>query len=187
MSPLAKWCGICVLTLVMGFIPAHSVAARNLTAVEQAALTEAVDHYSAYLKTQDWRAMLEASIPPRMLDEMVKGSGQPKEQLLKAIAELMAETMAKLAVQSYSMDLAKAETREHADGTPFVFIPTELTLAVNSGDKVAVHSHTLGMMDATKWYLVRVTDPKQQQLLVRTYPEYEGVEFPGEKTEILKE
>ena len=73
MSPLAKWCGICLMTLVTGLIPAHSVAARNLTAVEQAALTEAVDHYSTYLKTQDWRAMLEASIPPRMLDEMVGG------------------------------------------------------------------------------------------------------------------
>ncbi len=187
MSSLAKWWGICFMALVMGFIPAHSVAARNLTAIEQAALTEAVDHYSDFLKTQDWRAMLEASIPPRMLDEMLKGSGQTKEQLFKAIAELMAETMAKLAVQSYSMDLAKVVTKEHADGTPFLFIPTELTVTVNGGDRVAVHSHTLGMMDAAKWYLVRVTDPKQQQLLVRTYPEYEGVEFPGEKTEILKE
>jgi hypothetical protein len=187
MSLLAKWCGLCFMTLVMAFIPAHSLAARNLTTAEQAALIEAVDHYSTIMKTQDWRAMLEASIPPRMLDEMLKGSGQTKEQLLKAIAELMAETMAKLVVQSYSMDLAKAETREHADGTPFLFIPTELTLTVKSGDRVAVHSNTLGMMDAEKWYLVRVTDPKQQRLLMRTYPEYQGVEFPGEKTEILKE
>jgi len=187
MSLLAKRCGLCFMTLVMGLMPVHSLSARDLTSAEQVALAEAVDHYGVFMKTQDWGAMLEASIPPRMLDEMVKGSGQTKEQMFKAIAELMAETMAKLTVQSYSMDLAKAETKEHADGTPFLFIPTELTLTVKSGDRVAVHSHTLGMMDAEKWYLVRVTDPKQQQWLMRTYPEYEGVEFPGEKTEILKE
>ena len=186
MSLLAKWCGLC-LTLLVALAPVQPATARDLTATEQAALAEAVDRFSEYMRTQDWPAMIEASIPPRVLDDMLKGSDQTKEQFFKVIAELMAETMAKMNLQSYSMDLAKATKKEHADGEPYLFIPTELTVTVDGGDKVAVHSHTLGMLDAEKWYLVRVTDPQQQQMLVRIFPEYKGVEFPGETTEILKE
>lgn len=186
MGLLAKWRGLCFAVLVV-LASAQPAAARDLTTEEGAALAQAVERFGELMRTQDWPAMIEASIPPRVMDDMLKTSGQTKEQFVKVIAGLMAETMAKMNLQSYSMDLATATKKEHADGRPYLFIPTELTVVVDGGDKVAVRSHTLGMMEAEKWYLVRVTDPQQQQLMVRIYPEYEGVEFPGETTEILKE
>jgi hypothetical protein len=186
MGLLAKWLGLCFAVLVV-LVSVQPGAARDLTAQEEAALAQAVERFGELMRTQDWPAMIEASIPPRVMDDMLKASGQTKEHFTKVIAGIMAETMAKMNVQSYSMDLAKAAKKEHADGTPYLFIPTALTVKVDGGDKVAIRSHTLGMMEAEKWYLVRVTDPQQQTVLVRIYPEYIGVEFPGETSEILKE
>lgn len=182
----AKWRGLCFAVLV-ALASVQPGAARDLTAQEEAALAQAVERFGELMRTQAWPAMIEASIPPRGTDDMLKSGGQTKEHFTKVIAGIMAETMAKLNLQAYSMDMAKAAKKEHADGTPYLFIPTALTVKVDGGDKVAIRSHTLGMVDAEKWYLVRVTDPQQQTLLVRMYPEYKGVEFPGETTEIVKE
>ena len=185
MSFPAKWRGICVVLLLL-LAPVQSLWARDLTTAEQTALAEAVQRFNGYMTAQDWQGMLSASLPPRIMDEMLKGGGT-KEQLIKATVDLIAATMAKVKIQDFGMDLTSAEKREHADGTPYLLIPTDMVIIVEGGDKIAVRAHTLGMMDNGAWYLVRISDPQQKQMLTRNYPEYEGVEFPSGTQQVLKE
>lgn len=187
MSLLAKWSRLCLMTVVMGILPLAAISARDLTSAERAALAQTVERFNGLMNTQDWQAMVETTIPPRIMDHMLARSGATKEQMLKSIAALMAETMAKVTIDSYAMDLAKSAEKELADGTPYVLVPTETVVKVEQGDRIAIRSHTLAMMDTEKWYLLRISDPKQVDMLVQVYPEYKGIEFPGDKTEILKE
>lgn len=185
MSLPTKWRGLCVVLLLV-LAPIQSLWARELTTAEQTALAEAVERFNGYMTTQDWQGMLAASLPPRVMDDLLK-SGGTKEQLIKATVDAIEAAMAKAQIQEFAMDLTKAEKREHADGTPYLLIPTDTVILVEGGDKIAVRAHTLGMMDAGQWYLVRVSDPQQKQMLARTYPEYATVEFPASTTQILKE
>lgn len=135
---------------------------------------------------KDWEAIV-AAIPPRMLDKILEGSGYTREQGIKKIAAHMGETMAKLKIDLRAMDLAKALKKEVADGTPYLFVPQESVVVVDSGEKLLVTSHMLALMDQEKWYLARLAEPTQLAMFVQVYPQFKGVEIPAETSEVLKE
>ena len=111
-------------------------------------------------------------------------NGDDKEAM--AVIDEMAKALAAVKIVSFGMYLAKAEQRELADGTPYVLVPTEVVMDAGDG-KTAVRSHTLALMDADVWYLMRVSDQEQLTILRQVYPEYAGVEFPSGSVEALKE
>lgn len=186
MGLLTKWRGLCLMTLLMGLVSVQSISARDLTTAEQVALAQAVDRYNEIMNTRDWEAMV-AAVPPRMLDKLLEGTGATKEQGIKKGAAVIGETMAKLKTEFRAMDLAKALKKEVADGTPYLFVPTESVVVVAGGKKLLVHSHMLALMDQEKWYLVRLASPTRLAMFVQLYPQFKGVEIPAETSEVLKE
>jgi hypothetical protein len=181
MTLLAKWLGLCFMVLLMALAPIASISARDLTTVEKASLAEIIERYNGLMKTQDWPAMVETTIPPRILNDMLKSSGATKEQLFKSIADIMAETMRKVTIQSYTIDLANADKRELGDGTPYVLIPTETIMSVDNSGRIAMRSSTLAMMDENEWYLMKVSDVKHVHMLVEVYQNLRASSFRATK------
>jgi hypothetical protein len=86
------------------------------------------------------------------------------------------------------MDLAAAEQRELADGTPYVLIPTNLVMDAGPAGRLAVSSQTLGLLENDgAWYLVRISDAGMVGVLRQVYPEFNGVEFPAETIKAVAE
>jgi hypothetical protein len=53
--------------------------------------------------------------------------------------------------------------------------------------RMKVSSFTLGMLDQGVWYLVRTGDVAMVDILRQVYPQFVGVEFPGQTTTPLEE
>lgn len=187
MGPLMKRLGhFCAIIVLLFCFAPLATAARDLTETESAKLAETVKRFDAAMAATDFGALVK-TIPPRILQYLAKKGGGTEEQMSKAIADAMAEAFATVSIASFAMKLPEADHRELSDGTPYLFIPTETVVAVKGGDKILVRSQTLAMMDENEWYLLRTSDAQQTTVLIEVYPEYKGIEFPGDSTEILKE
>jgi len=175
---------VCALAMFV-LVGAGSADARDLTDAESAALAQTVSSFDAAMRASDYAGVVKI-MPPRILEHIAKSAGVDPDVLRKIIIEQMAKALAAVKIVSFGMDLAKAEQKELGDGTPYVLIPTEVVMDAGDG-KTAVRSHTLALIDADVWYLLRVSDAEQLTILRQVYPEYAGVEFPAGSTEALKE
>jgi hypothetical protein len=170
--------------LAAGLLPA---AARPLTEAESAALAERVAAFDAAMRAEDYASIIEV-IPPRVLSHIAERAGAPIDELRAALIGQIEELFASVTLESFGMDVAAAEERELPDGTPFVFIPTGLVMDLGAElGRMAVASQTLGMMDGSDWYLVRIGDAGMVEVLREVYPEFAGIEFPAETITALKE
>jgi hypothetical protein len=161
--------------------------ARPLSEAETAALAERVAAFDAAIRASDFEAVVSV-IPPRVIDHFSESSGMSQEDLRATIVSQMDEVFAEVTLVSFGMDVAAAEHRELEDGTPFVFIPTDMTM--DGGEaigRVAIETQTLGMIDEGEWYLIRISDPSMVAVLQDVYPEFAGVEFPAETITALEE
>jgi hypothetical protein len=52
---------------------------------------------------------------------------------------------------------------------------------------ISVNSHTLALMDGGAWYLLRVSEVQQIEILRKVYPEFAGVVFPTGSVEAMKD
>ena len=175
---------VCALTM-FALVGAGTADARDLTEAESASLAQTVSSFDAAMRANDYAGIVKI-MPPRILEHIAKGAGVEVDVLRKIVIEQMANALAAVKLVSFGMDLAKAEHRELADGTPYVLIPTEVVMDAGDGKTVA-RAHTLALIDADVWYLIRITDQQQLTILRQVYPEYAGVEFPSGTTEALKE
>ena len=173
------------LLAVFLFLAPSSTEARSLTEAETASLAATVGVFDAAMRSNDLGAVVE-TIPPRVLEHIAAGAGVGVDELRGLLIKQMGEILAQATIDSFGMDLAKAEHRELEDGTPFALIPTETVMTID-GSKTAMRSHTLALLDEGNWYLVRVSDAKQLEILRQVYPEYVGVEFPRGSMEALSQ
>jgi hypothetical protein len=56
-----------------------------------------------------------------------------------------------------------------------------------AGGKIKATSSTLGLLDEETWYLVRVEDAQQVEILKEVYPAFADVEFPTGSMEPVAE
>jgi hypothetical protein len=172
-----------VLAFALALVLVASAAwARLLTGEEKAALAATVSSFDAAMRAGD-HARVAQTVPPKILAHIARRANTTPE----AIVALMVKSMQSLQanIESFGMDLGTAIHKELASGTPYLLIPTHTTMAV-AGTRVQLKSHTLALLDEGKWYLLRVNNAPQLQILREVYPEFAGVEFPRGSTEMLK-
>ena len=160
--------------------------ARPLTDAETAALADKVAAFDAAMRAGDHAAIIEV-IPPRMIEHIAKEAGVPAEELLAALKGQIDEIFAAVELVSFGMDIQAAEERELADGSPYMLIPTNTVMEAEGLGRVKVDSQTLGLLDGSDWYLVRISDAAMVVVLRQVYPEFAGVEFPAETMTTLEE
>jgi hypothetical protein len=171
--------------LLLCFAGAVAADARALTSAENAKLAKTVERLHAAMGARDFDTVVR-TIPPRVLHYRAVRGEVTDEQAIKAIADAFAKALTPDAFVSFTVNLPEADRKELSNGIPYLLIPT-VTVVVVAGDRIAVRAQTLAMMDESEWYLMRTSNIEQVAILIEAYPEYKGVEFPGESTEILKE
>jgi len=173
-----------VLALVFVLV-ASAAWTRPLSDQEKAALAATVENYDAAVREGNYAHMTQ-TIPPKVIAAIARRAGTSPDQV---VAEMIKETQQTLQrgdvkIESYGFDLGRAEHKELSINAPYVLIPTQAIFAVG-GRRFREKSLTLALLDDGQWYLLRMNDARQLQILREAYPEFAGVEFPRGSTEIL--
>jgi hypothetical protein len=127
-------------------------------------------------------------VPPKVLEKIAAKYNVTAEQLVQATQQQFDETMKTVEIVSFGMEIDSAEIIALADGTPYALIPTETVMDLgDNGGKIRAKSSTLGLLDGTTWYLVRVEDAQQVAVLKEVYPAFADVVFPTGSMEPVTE
>ena len=162
----------------------HTVLARSPEQTERLALVSILSDYEKAVSRKDMIAVFDA-LPPRVFSYMAEKNGLSPQKLRTLVAKLTEKLSASLV--DFEMREDEIEFRELADGTPYALIPTTTIVKAGDGSSVRSVSHTLAVLDGSKWYLLRVNDVQQMKILQAVYPDFTGVEFPRGTMETLKD
>lgn len=151
--------------------------ARSITTDEKAALETLITRFNKAIGDGDHSQVVDLSMSPRMLSYIAEKAKLPVDKFREQIIGLTKKVMASVKLESYGMDMIKADYRTLADGTPYLLIPTETVMTVDQTRAVG-KSNTLALLDSGRWYLIRISDKAQIDLLREVYPQFQGAEFP---------
>jgi len=154
----------------------QGVAAREFTADEKADLRGQIERFETALKQGDFNLVAE-SIPPKVLGHVATKAGVGVEQLRSAMQAQMQITLASVKLLDFDMDFDRATYKQAPDGMPFVLIPSR-SLMETKGQKIEAKTATLALIDDGTWYLVRIDDAQQINIVRAVYPSLATVEFP---------
>jgi hypothetical protein len=144
---------------------------------DRAAIAARVDAFDAAFKGGDMAAMFDY-MPPKVLANLATQSGMSEETLMAAMKEQIDAAFETVTVDDFGMDMASATWAMTPDGSRgYAMIPTFTVMTVEGAGKMRAEGDTLSFSDDGKWFLVRVDDPAQVQLLTAVYPEFNGVTF----------
>jgi hypothetical protein len=160
---------------VVLFALAGPASARDVTAEERAALGERVAAFHAAMTGGD-AAILVDMLPPRILPAMAALAGMTIAEATTVTIGLLGATLADLTGISFKFDFPATEFRELPDGTPYALIPSAFFMS-EGNTTIRVVSNTLAILDEDGWYLIRVDDTPQLDMLRDTYPLFVGIEF----------
>jgi hypothetical protein len=171
------------MALALALLPC-TVFARSLDETEKASLAATIESFDAAMRAANYVRVAE-TVPPRVIDAIALRSGAEPKQIVAVMIQVMQQTLqGDTKIESFGMDLGDADHRELASGAPYVLVPTE-TVIVTGGRRFRSKSHTLALLDDGRWFLLRINDVAQLQILRDVYPEFSGVVFPSGSTEIL--
>ncbi|MGL5010648.1 MAG: hypothetical protein ACRC6I_12260 [Paracoccaceae bacterium] len=163
-----------LLALTLAAAPAF---AGPIADADRAAVTERVDAFNTAFLGGDMAAVFDF-MPPKIISSIATQSGMTEEALMAAMKEQIDMAMAMVTIDSFGMDMETASAETTPDGSrTYVLIPTFTEMTVEGAGKMRADGETLAFEDEGKWYLVRVDDPAQVQLLTAVYPEFTGVTF----------
>ena len=172
---------IAVLALVL--LPC-AASARPLDDQERAALAATVASFGAAMREDNFARVTE-TVPPKVIGAIARRAGTTPDRIVALMIKAM-QTLQRgdTKIVSFGMDLASADHKELASGGPYVLIPTE-TIVAAGGQRFRERSHTLALLDEGKWFLLRISNARQIEILREVYPEFARVEFPSGSTEAL--
>lgn len=164
------------LALVLAL--AWPAVAREATDAERALLVETIATFDAATRAGDMDVVVE-TIPPKVMTAMSEQFGVSVQQLRDAVIAQGKAAFEGVKLISFGMDLEAATYTQTSDGQPYALIPTEVVMDAGGGN-IRATSDTLALLDEGKWYLVRVSETQQVDILKRVYPGFADVTFdPG--------
>ncbi|MFM2390832.1 MAG: hypothetical protein RLZZ437_2387 [Pseudomonadota bacterium] len=151
--------------------------AEPIPDAERAAITQRVDAFNAAFTGGDMAAVFDY-MPGKILSSLAAQSGLSEEALMAAMKEQIEIAMETVTIDDFGMDMNAATWATTPDGSRgYAMIPTFTVMTVDGVGKMRSEGDTLSFEDEGKWFLVRVDDPSQVQLLTASYPEFTGVTF----------
>ncbi len=185
---LSRLCFLLALAVAAAFAAASGAPAdaRSLDDKEKAALTATVTEFDAAMRKNDYERIVD-TVPPKVINSISAKAGLDPAKLRTTMVGLMKTLTEQVKIESFGMDIAKADYKELKSGAPYALIPTETVIAAGDKGRIQQKSHTLALLDEGKWYLVRVSDMQQLMIVREVYPEFTGVEFPQGSMEVLKQ
>ncbi|WP_299024732.1 hypothetical protein [uncultured Sulfitobacter sp.] len=124
-------------------------------------------------------------VPPRMITAIAARGGVSERVLRREMAKLTREATAKIKVVSFGMALDQAKFLTTPSGRPYGLIPTQTVVQTPNGTKLQSNNSTLTLEDGGKWYLIRIDDAQQIDLMREVYPDFKGVSFSKGTTKVI--
>jgi hypothetical protein len=151
--------------------------AEPIPAADLPAITERVEAFDAAFRGGDMAAVFDY-MPAKILTHIATQSGMTEEALKAAMKEQIDLAFETVTIDEFGMDMATATWATTPDGSrSYAMIPTFTVMTVEGAGTMRSEGDTLAFNDDDKWYLVRVDDPAQVQMLTAVYPEFNGVTF----------
>lgn len=167
------------IALTVGLFACNNMVAQDdgFSAQDRAAVEARIAELDAVVSTGDIAGAVEV-VPPRMLRQIASNAGVSENQLLDMIRQQSASISAGMEIESFDIDLDGAPPQLTPNGRrEYLLLPTTSVIAMG-GQTVRSTTSTLALEDDGEWYLIRVDNPQQADLITEIWPEFEGVDFP---------
>lgn len=166
-------------------LTACAPASYDLPPNDRATLQTRIDGFQNAVISNDIETVV-AAVPPKVIGNISKRSGVPVAELRRGLVDLGRKTTKSTKIQSFDLALDRATFAQTPNGRAYALIPTQTIFTKASGTKRQMNSTTLAFEDEKIWYLVRVEDKAQLDLLKLAYPEFADLRFPKATLSILK-
>jgi hypothetical protein len=170
------------------FVVASTVAAlaQTYTKDQLDALKTRITVFEDGIRNKNFQVM--SDIIPRTVWENIKAKANITDaQLVESIKTTMMRDFETATITNFNLDLPAATTHALADGMPYMMIPTNATIAVKQSGIFQSTSVTLAIIENDAWYLMRVSDKAQVDILHEVYPAFKTVVLPEDKFEKVEE
>lgn len=115
-----------------------------------------------------------------MLQTVAERAGATEAQLLAAMREIIRTQLSRITLLDHEMDLAGTVPALTPDGLrTYLLIPTTVLMEFEDGRRIRTRNHTLALQDGAEWYLIRVDEAAQADLVRELWPSFVGVDFPA--------
>ena len=169
-----------IATLFAVFLLALPAQARDLTPEETRTLKSAINGFTRAMERGNARK-IAGTIPPRVLNMIAGTSGMKVKDLEKAMVEQTAAVMKSATFSDLTIDQQNLDATDAtmSDGTEIVWTMVPSTFRMTVGEKTTMNEQTmLALRDGRSWYLIRVAEPAQRQMISLVYPFLADIEFP---------
>ena len=168
--------GLCFVSL-----PA---SAQSFSDADRTAVEARISRLDGIVSSGDLAGAMEV-LPPVLFRTIAERAGATEAQLLEVSRELIRTQLSGVTILDYAMDLAAAPPTLTPDGSQtYLLIPTTTLMEIPEVGRVRSRNHTLALEEGGEWYLIRVDEPAQADLVRELWPAFVGVDFPGGTTEI---
>lgn len=118
-------------------------------------------------------------MPPGIKATLMRQHSVTEAQLRAATTEAMAQLLTQVSLDSFDMDVAASRIETTTDGRrSYALIPTETVMRAPDGSQIRAATQTLAIEEDGEWYLYRIEEQQQIDMLVATYPEFAGIQLP---------
>ena len=157
-----------------GPVQAQGLAPTDLEAVELLR-----DEFNTAFTNNDIDAVVGA-VPPKVIQFIAETNGIDPDQFRTMMVQQTEAMMGSVEVLGFSMDTGNMITGETPAGRTYALVPTVTEMDVDGAGKIRSTSDTVFLQDEGEWYMVRVDNAQQEQILKAVYPDFADVEFtPG--------
>lgn len=163
---------LCLSLLLAAPVTAQSVDASDIAEIE--ALTA---QFITDMESDDIAGVIDA-IPPRILDHIAQSNGMEPALLRDALIQQMNQVMQTATIDAFSMDVDQLVTGVTPIGRAYALVPTTTVLTIAGANTMEAVSQTLFLDDEGEWFMVRVDDPSQEQILRAVYPDFATINLP---------
>lgn len=172
-----KYLTALILSLTLSF----PMQARELDSAEQALLESSLNAFILALENKEMDAVV-AIIPPKIIKTIATGAKIAPDKLREMMVNGMATVMKDASFSDLEIDTNSLDANENTapDGSnvTYMFVPFNFKMQVN-GATYAITSSILALKENDVWYFLRIDEEQQKTILIKTYPFFEGTEFPA--------
>jgi len=170
--------------LALTILVACTATPYDMPAPERAAMEQTVQQFSADFRNGRTASVVDI-VPPKVTANLAKRAGIPVADLRRGVIQQTRAAMKLVKVVSYGMDTKQAQFFQTSTGRGYALIPTQTVIRAPGGQTIQSNNTTLAFADAGKWYLVRIDDASQRELLVDAYPEFSGLRVADGTTKVI--
>jgi len=164
---------------------AFPVSAQSLTADDKAEMQISVDAFNTAFTNAEYDTII-TSMPPKIKAFISEQANLSVEDLETAMIAQTEAALAAVTVETFAMNTDEASFGTTSEDRPYALIPTNTLMTIPDVGKVEGKSTTLALKDGGVWYLVRIEEQQQVELLLAVYPDFTGIDFPTGSVEIVE-